>query len=461
MATYDENLLQYCRPGSDGECELIIGLDFGTSASKVVIRAPDLPGSPVYPVDFGDFAHESMSYLLPTRLWVGQQGICTLGCSKGSRSVIDIKLELFSDDRHLNSSRGPTEQDLSPKATAVAYLSLLLRNARRWFLEEHRDVVGHFGRLNWSVNLGVPSPCIENNEENQCFQQVGKAAWMLSTLDDQIAIGQAEDELRYLSETPDYWERRDDRLTCDFDIIPEIAAGAVGYALSGLRREGLHVIVDIGASTIDVCTFILHARGGSDRYSLLTADVQVFGTVRLHHERILAINSAYNKRAKDLRDNHDPLMPIAEDIEEYLVSREHLVTAVKHAENDLWKKLQRSIKRVIWESKMRRDPDSPVWDQHATLPILFIGGGSRLPFYHSAVQELDGWLKQHALNGGTSLLPLPDSLGIKSVEYRRIAVAVGLSHRALDIGDITPADRIPDAEPPTTWKPPSTPPKWV
>ena len=54
-----------------------------------------------------------------------------------------------------------------------------------------------------------------------------------------------------------------------FEIIPEIAAGAVGYALSDLRREGLHVMVDIGASTVDVCSFLLHEKEGNDRYSLL------------------------------------------------------------------------------------------------------------------------------------------------------------------------------------------------
>lgn len=37
---YDEYVLQFTRPGTDGECDLIIGLDFGTSASKVVIQAP-------------------------------------------------------------------------------------------------------------------------------------------------------------------------------------------------------------------------------------------------------------------------------------------------------------------------------------------------------------------------------------------------------------------------------------
>ena len=40
MSMFDEHLLQYSHPGQTGECELVIGLDFGTSASKVIIQAP-------------------------------------------------------------------------------------------------------------------------------------------------------------------------------------------------------------------------------------------------------------------------------------------------------------------------------------------------------------------------------------------------------------------------------------
>jgi len=92
---YDEDLLQYSKPGQEGECELVIGLDFGTSASKVVIQAPDLPGSPSFAVDFCDFAHPSMAYLLPTKLCVMPSGECHLNHQEGGLDIGDIKLELF------------------------------------------------------------------------------------------------------------------------------------------------------------------------------------------------------------------------------------------------------------------------------------------------------------------------------------------------------------------------------
>ena len=68
------------------------------------------------------------------------------------------------------------------------------------------------------------------------------------------------------------------------DVVPEIAAEVVGYARSKHRREGLHVMVDVGASTIDICGFVLHAADGEDgdQYHLLTALVKRLGLHELH-----------------------------------------------------------------------------------------------------------------------------------------------------------------------------------
>jgi hypothetical protein len=445
---YDEHVLQYAKLGQGGEGDLVIGLDFGTSASKVVIQAPGLPGNPAYAVNFGEVAQSSMPYLLPTRLWVTPGGGCSLAKQAKAREVNDIKLELFSKDQELISNRGPTRQGISPEAAAVAYLALLLRYARRWFLEGKRDVVGHLSRLNWGFNLGVPSPCIEDNDDNRRFRRVGKAAWMLSVLEEQITLEKAQDELRYLTEAPEYWERDDDGIACDFEIIPEIAAGAIGYALSDLRREGLHLMVDVGASTVDVCSFVLHERAGSDRYALLTADVKQLGTIRLHQDRVRAISEAHEKQAQELRDKHDALAPISEDIESYLLPRERILAAVREGEAKLKSQCQCMLRKVIVDARTRRDPHASVW--RGRLPILLIGGGGQLPFFRSLVDELDPWLKTYAGNEGVVFLPVavPPTISSTTTEHHRLAVAWGLSHQKLNIGEITPADQIEDIEPP-------------
>ena len=431
------------------ECELIIGLDFGTSASKVVIQAPDLPGQPSYAVDFGQF-HKSMPHILPTRLWMDSKGTFSITPKSGAQLINNIKLDLFLRDERLGSMHSPIRQQLPPEEIAAIYLALLLRFSRTWFLQAKNDVLRHFNVLRWSVNMGVPSPCIEDNEQNRVFRRVGRAAWMLSNLaKERITFERAGIELERADDI-DQWES--DELACDFDIIPEIAAGAVGYALSNLRREGLHVMVDIGASTVDACTFVLHAQEGSDHYRLLMADVQPLGTIRLYDDQLVALMSAYEEHIESLRDKHEPWTPIPEEIDPYLLARDQLIAAVQGARAQLKSQLLHMLRRVIWQTKLRRDPKAPVW-RRGRLPILLIGGGSKLQFFRQAVEELGPWLKYHTRNDGTLLVPVPVPHSLahstdKADGHHFLTVAWGLSHRALDVGDITPADRIPDVEPP-------------
>ena len=144
------------------------------------------------------------------------------------------------------------------------------------------------------------------------------------------------------------------------------------------------------------------------------------------------------------------------DVETHLLSREKIVSAAERAVDEIEYQLLRMLWSVIWETKRRRAPNAVVWRKgRGRLPIIPIGDGSNAQLYRSAVEGLDGWLKQHAWNQGTVLLPapLPESLthsgsGRASHGHHLLTVAWGLSHRALDVGETIPTDSIPDIEPP-------------
>jgi len=443
---YDSNILQYIHPGDEGECELNIGFDFGTSATKVVIQVQGIPGEPSYAVDFKEFGHRSMGSLLPTVIGVAEDGRCTLGKKKGFNLVTDIKIELLSKGDDMSSSHGPRRQQLDPEAVAVAYSALLLRYARAWFLEEKQDLIGHFSEIKWKLNLGVPSPSIEQNDENARFRRVGKAGWMLSLLPkEKISISRSLSELKQV-EDPEYWDDEDTTL-CDFDIIPEIAGGAVGYARAEIRRSGTHIMVDIGASTVDICSFNLFKERGDDHYSLLTADVQLLGTLRLHLYRITALEDAIQQQTEELRDNHDPLTPLATDFEPYMVEDSTFINHLQGADLRLKTQLQRALRKVILDLKYKRDPLSQIWDDNR-LPIILIGGGSKLDFFRHAIEELEDWVRETVCKKGYRFISIevPESFKTKTSDFHRLSVAWGLSHDKIEVGEITPADQIGDLD---------------
>lgn len=450
IINYDERVLQYIGPGRSGEAEIVVGLDFGTSASKVVVRLPGVPGDPAYAVNFGEFAHPSMCHLLPTRLWITNGDECSLTQRPQAQLVNDIKLELFSTGEDLKSTLGPSGQDISPESAAVAYLALVLRYVRKWLLIEKRDTIGHFEKFNWNVNLGIPSSCARENEENNRFRRVGKAAWILSVLGEKVTLSNAKAQLETIIKSPERWDTDKEKFTCEFEIIPEIAAGAIGYARSTVKKDGLHLIIDVGASTVDVCSFNLY----SGNYGLLTTEVQQLGTISLHQVKIRAIQKAHELKAKALRDEHDPISPIAEGIEPYLLTREQILSAVGMAQGELERKCIAMLWTAISFLRKDRHPNSPVWN--GRLPIICIGGGSRLEFYKSLIKKLNNYLIEHVKNDGLEKLDVtvPIEFGTQESEHHRFAVAWGLSHEAVNIGDIIPVDQIPDIErpPPLDWE---------
>ena len=254
--------------------DIVVGVDFGTSSTKVVIHAPYHTGNPAFAIPFGDLAHESLDYLLPTRLFVGKDGCCSLTAVSEASLLTDIKLGLMKDPLHsIESASGPS-CDASASTVAVAYLALVLRHARRWFIANKRDIFGEFP-LNWSFNLGLPAAIDDDLALREAFHASGKAAWLVSVRPGPITTSAAQDAFsdvtcaRYV-------------IDCNFDVIPEVIAEVKGYAESRFRNPGLHLLVDIGASTLDVCSFNLREIEGDKPLPIFTADVDLLGAKRLH-----------------------------------------------------------------------------------------------------------------------------------------------------------------------------------
>ena len=298
---------------SSKSLDMVVGVDFGTSSTKVVIHAPYHTGNPAFAVPFGDLAHKSLKYLLPTRLFVGKDGLCSLAPVSGTSLLTDIKLGLMENPLcSIKSASGPS-CDAPATTVATAYLALVLRYARRWFIANKKNIFGEFV-LRWSFNLGLPAAIDDSPVLREAFDTSGKAAWLISIRPGAITIDAARDAIGDIKHS-----KHDSH--CDFGLIPEVIAEVKGYAESRLRNPGLHLLVDIGASTLDVCSFNLPSTEGDKPLPILTADVGMLGAKGLHQARIDGSRKAVVAHATSLLDACDPVSVIPDNVWEYVPAK--------------------------------------------------------------------------------------------------------------------------------------------
>lgn len=242
------------------------------------------------------------------------------------------------------------------------------------------------------------------------YRYIVGAAWVLSLQDVPITLDQIR-SAPVSSQGRAAASDEDARHELRIEVIPEVAAEVAGFAKSTQRRDGLYVMVDVGAGTLDVCTFRLFRNQEEvNCYAMFTAQVVPLGVEA--YERLRATGKSEAALAQDT--------------------------------------LQ-ALKDVIWHTKMHRDPTASEWREE--LPVFLCGGGSASPPYERAARALAPWLAQHAQTQRVPIISLdcPDRLDGKAAaeDFHRLAVAWGLSFPETDIGTLMLPSQIPDMPKPT------------
>ena len=429
--------LGYADGGRAGECVLVIGFDFGTSTSKVVVHAPFLQGAPQFLArrrDDGD-------WLWPSSFHEDENGVCDLDGGDTGRPHRGIKLDLMD----AASAGGDTERSAEAEKAVAAYFGLMFRAVRTQILETHADVLRTFATLDWSLNVGVPSGTPETRSRDEpprealraAFRRAANAGWRLSLRDAPIRLKDAEQTLR-----------SEEQADIDIDLFPEVIAGAYGYARSEERRDGLHLMMDVGAGTVDACLFRLRTKDEVENWPLLEARVERLGTAELHERRVAALRRVDEQEAEWLRRAYDPFdgtapAPPTSGLPDAAYS------AVEDADEGMTLDVAKLAGYLVKEAVTRRDPNAAEFKAGGSLPILRMGGGSRAEPYRFALGDLRSHLAKLLPTGqlGARVLdtPVPGDLDEKTegMGYR-FAVAVGLSQPSLDLPKHKRPSAIPD-----------------
>lgn len=434
-------------------CDVVVGFDFGTSSSKVVLRTPFHNDSQAFAVPFGEAGHPSCRYLLPSVLSVSGGSVeASLVRRQGDLLLRDIKYHLMRGEDVPAVPRDACNSGCPAAAAAVAFMAMALREARRWFLENHAAIYDRYA-LRWSMNVGLPSEDFSDEKLCATYQKLSEAAWRLSVDERPVTIVMAEEVLA----SEDAWGDLPEEQAAEVKLVPEVAAEVVGYARSNLRSEGLHMLIDVGATTLDVCGFILHESAGDDCYELLTADVEELGASVLYRYRVEGVHRAVTDHMAGLHDEYDPVSPMPDSAEQYAPCHEKVASAINTRDTSYRSDCLKRVWKSIIDLKTKRDPRSDRWQ--TDLPLFLSGGGSAMPFYADLVDQLSKDLSDfyEDCRGVRKLtLTKPENLRaeVNDQLYHRLAVAWGLSYPETDIGQVCRPGEIKDVEPRDTYKPP-------
>jgi hypothetical protein len=223
--------------------------------------------------------------------------------------------------------------------------------------------------------------------------------------------------------------------------VPEVVAEVVSYARSPMRRNGMYLMIDVGASTLDVSTFILHEDRGEDLCPLLAADVQQLGSIKLHFERIQHVAKAVETHLGEVMKSADPDRPLPE-MSDYAPKVPNATAVDARFQSEC----SSVIARVVKYTRLKRNPNATEWQ--TGLPVFFCGGGASYDVYQRATTDAAQRLAAIKVAGLSPMaLPKPQNLeapGLLNEQYHRLAVAYGLSFSHLDIGRTVPPAELED-----------------
>ena len=314
----------------------MIGLDFGTSSIKIIVRLPYEPSEPTLAIPAP--AHcRSMDnpYLWQTVLWIRGNGEFIPYTEQDAHLLHTLKQGVMG-----KNPNGIVTQDVSRKTdvkrieATSAYLTFVIRYVKGW-LVINRPKLFRGRKTRWVVNVGLPAADYDNETVVHTYRKAATAALKLAdfggTVSDQaIRSFLLKTEVQKAMQSKDYAEE------LGITVIPETAAAATAFAKSTQSAIGLYLMVDVGAMTLDVCAFRLNrGKEGRDQYPLLKADVRPLGVEAYHWYRT-------EGRSRDgfLRQNNH------------------------------------CLRSVVWNTKKHRDPKASCWKPGNELSVFLTGGGA-------------------------------------------------------------------------------------
>lgn len=385
----------------------IIGLDFGTSSTKVIIRFPYERDSPAFAIPAPAHCRsEGNAYLWQTVVWIRPNGDMIAWPEPGAQLLYSLKQGLMNDRAWTTID---TDFDITVRRVdaVTGFLNYVIRFARGWLRRERAQFFVN-RPTTWFLNVGLP---VENYDDQSLVNAYRKSA--VAALEAasrnvsanlQIIQGILDEEKIRICESAE------EALTFGVTVIPETVAEAAGFMMSNRSAEGIYAMIDVGAMTLDICAFRFWRPDRSDKsHSLYAASVRPLGVEAMYW---------------------------------YLDQGKTLEGFAEQCDRSLW--------GLLWHTKNDRAPNAECWEPSNYLPVFLVGGGAGNKVHRDRVAALHDWLRKHVQNQGIRFveLPLPPGTDLSASDFSRLAVAWGLSYEPNEIGKFKLPSQIRDLPPP-------------
>jgi hypothetical protein len=385
---------------TDDSMNIYIGLDFGTSYTKAVIRC----SQDSYVVDWSGISNFTNPNTLPSELAIAknnQTNTYNVGHAPDSEIFSNLKIPLLE---------GTAKKE--EEGRVVIYLSLVLRYIRQWWYKNNKLPVSSFS---WHLNVGLPAKVNKDDKILKQYEHLINVAWENSC-------------------------EKDNALNIKVNCFSEFLAQMQTYLKNPQRENDLHLLCDVGAGTVDVVGFNVHT---DDNFENLlpefSAEVENIGTHYLFQRRLMSLDTKIQSSK-----THDATQVLtAEDFaREYKADIQLIQDADKGYVDDL----STLIIKVLGQIKSNRYGNSPAWN--GILRTFICGGAAKTPVVQAAISKV----KDNFKSIKNIDFPVPNNIQTEGVDvenFQRISVAYGLAFDVLNM------PKYKDENKP--WKPPKLP----
>jgi hypothetical protein len=237
--------------------DVYVGVDFGTTFSKVSFQIGAKDGTTKYSVRFARRGNEA-DYCLPSVLGY-DKGTRTLVFTqtpeqRGLERVCYFKYSMIEEgvprDVEDLSGSGEARTSNDPQRLCSAfYLAHLLKDVKK-HVRERVPTVAQANGVRWYVNMGVPVSDF-NAKPKPIYDEALNVAWEL------VENGEIEDEMA-LSDIDRLYTQwmEHSKWSARLNTVPELYAEIIMFLQDKTVDSGFYSVIDIGGGTVDIAVFL-------------------------------------------------------------------------------------------------------------------------------------------------------------------------------------------------------------